>query len=629
MCRPEILFGIEEPLEESVHNRDIVLKGWCFRRDGGPIEGIRAQIGKKVFKGRRKQRRVEVAHRHPEFPAADRSGFTIELTLPRGRSTVVLSYRNETKEWVEFGRVALRAPWVTLPWVEQPSDTYADWIRRNDTLTDEDTTLIRQHIESFARTPLISVVAADDADLSGQLYPHWQIVPTIADANGELVICLESGDTLSPLALYLLVNEFLVHPDAKVFYSDFDRIDQEGTRHDPYFKPDWNPDLLRSQNYLRHFIACSRALWEECGQPAEPWDLALRTTERISADRIRHIPWILYHRRADAPEESAQTGRIAVQSHLNRTHCEAIAEAVNGGCVRVRYPLPNPPPNVSLIIPTRNRRDLLEECVASLLKHTDYPRFELIIVDNDSDDPESIAYLAELNERPNVQVIHYEGRFNYSAINNYAVSQCTGEVLGLVNNDIEATDPYWLREMVSHAVRPGIGAVGAKLFYPDGTIQHAGVYVGCRGTAAHLFCGAPADYRGPGNRAMLLQNMTAVTAACMIVRRDRYLEVGGLDEVDFEVSFNDVDFCLKLQAAGYRNVFTPYAALIHHESASRGRHKSGPRKKQGDSEGDKLYYKWRHFSLFDPAYNPNLTLEDQDYSPALRSRVVRPWRHED
>ncbi len=635
MSRPEVEYGILEPPDEMVRSRSILLKGWCFRRDHGPIEGVRAQIGKRIFKGRRKQRRVEVAHHFPEFPKADRSGFSIELELPRGRSRVRLFYRNETGVWIEFASVAFRRPWLQPTWSQSRSDEYQNWIRRNDTLSPEDVRLIRAHIEKFPVRPKFAIVIPEDGEmpastlssLQAQLYPHWELQRSLQINSFEAFVFVEPGDTLSPHALYLFANEMINHPDSCVFYSDFDHIDTKGRRAAPYFKPEWDPDLERSSNYIRFLTAYRQsAIKPHAAAHSASWDLSLRITETLDEDQIRHIPWILYHRYAFFPAEPIEAGVRAVQDHLDRLGIDARAEPTDSNAVRVRYALPDHPPLVSIIIPTKNRRELLEKCVTSLLDRTDYPKFELIIVDNGSDEADALAYLAKMNKLPNVRVLRYAGRFNYSAINNFAVKQSMGQVLALLNNDIEATRPDWLREMVAQALRPEVGAVGTKLLYPDGSIQHAGVYVGCRGTAAHLFCGLPGDHAGPGNRANLLQRMTAVTAACLVVRRDRYEEVGGLDESDFEVSFNDVDFCLKLYRAGYRNIFTPYATMIHHESASRGKHRSGPSKKLGDLEGDRLYYKWRHFTLSDPAYNPNLTLEEQDYSPALRTRVERPWK---
>jgi GT2 family glycosyltransferase len=635
MSHPEIEYGILEPPDEIVRNRSTLLKGWCFRRDHGPIEGIRAQIDKRVFKGRRKQRRVEVADRFPDFPKADRSGFSIELELPRGRSYVRLFYRDETGTWIEFGSVALRRPWLQTPWSRSGNDEYQDWIRRNDTLSPEDIRLISAHIGRFSERPKFTVIIPGSgeipkptqASLRAQLYPDWEVQRSLEITSTDAFVFVEPGDTLSPHALYLIAYEMINYPDSSVFYSDFDHIDEKGSRCEPYFKPDWDPDLQRSSNYIQ-FVTAYR------GSALAPYsenfrgtrDLALRVTETLREDQIRHLPWILYHHTTTAAEAPIQSGAEAVQDQLNRLGFDAIAESTDSGVVRVRYALPDNPPLVSLIIPTRNRRELLEKCVVSLLDRTIYPSFELLIIDNGSDEADALEYLAKLNRRPNVRVLRYQGRFNYSAINNFAVKQSKGQVLALVNNDIEATTPDWLGEMVALALRPDVGAVGAKLLYPDGSIQHAGVYVGCRGTAAHLFCGLPGNHGGPGNRANLLQRMTAVTAACLVVQRERYEEVGGLDETDFEVSFNDVDFCLKLYQAGYRNIFTPYATLIHHESASRGKHRSGPSKQLGDLEGDRLYYKWRHFTLSDPAYNPNLTLEEQDYSPALHSRVQAPWK---
>src|SRR5690606_41178931 len=246
---------------------------------------------------------------------------------------------------------------------------------------------------------------------------------------------------------------------------------------------------------------------------------------------------------------------------------------------------------MSLLTPTRDRADLLHTCVESLPARTDYPAFEVVVIDNGSSEPDALAYLAQLHDRDGVRVLRYDAPFNYSAINNWAAAQCTGEVIGLVNNDIEVISRDWLREMVSHAVRPEIGAVGAMLYYPDDRIQHAGVVLGIHGVAAHVYSGMPRGYPGHGGRARVAQQLSAVTGACLVVRREAYERVGGLDE-SLQVAFNDIDFCLRLRQAGYRNLWTPFAELHHHESASRGTEDSPGKRARFAGEVEAMLRRW-------------------------------------
>jgi len=288
--------------------------------------------------------------------------------------------------------------------------------------------------------------------------------------------------------------------------------------------------------------------------------------------------------------------------------------------------VPSAAPLVSLIIPTRNALQLVRQAVRSILATTDYPSYEIVIVDNGSDDPEALAYLAQVSrEDPRVRVMPCGEPFNYSAINNRAVREARGEIVGLLNNDVEAIDPGWLTEMVSHAVRPGIGAVGAMLYYPLNTIQHAGVILGLGGVAGHPFKEFPRGDQGQKNRLRLVQNYSAVTAACLLIRKDRFQEVGGLNEKYLSIAFNDVDLCCKLIKAGYRNLWTPYAEFYHHESATRGVEDTPEKKARFQSEIDYMMDTWADLLMSDPAYNPNLTLVGEDFSPAYLSRARKSW----
>jgi GT2 family glycosyltransferase len=283
---------------------------------------------------------------------------------------------------------------------------------------------------------------------------------------------------------------------------------------------------------------------------------------------------------------------------------------------------------VTLIIPTRNRFELLERCVESIYRKTTYPNFELIIVDNQSDETTTLNYLTELERDRGVKVLRYDAPFNFSAINNFAVRHVRGEIIGLMNNDLEIITPDWLNEMVGHATRPEIGAVGAKLYYPDNRIQHAGVILGLNGNpgvAGHRYEKRPHGYTGEASRAVLCQNLSAVTAACLLLRRHVFEEVGGFDEKNLTVAFNDVDLCLRIEEKGYRNLWTPYAELYHHESASRGLDDTPDNFERSEKECDYMRRRWGQLLAHDPAHNQNLALERGMFSLASPPRVTKPW----
>jgi len=314
---------------------------------------------------------------------------------------------------------------------------------------------------------------------------------------------------------------------------------------------------------------------------------------------------------------------------------------VPGDHWRIQYPVPEPAPLASLIIPTRNGLRFLQRCVDSILEKTTYQNYEIIVVDNGSDDPATLAYLKSLADGthghlrniraaaadnpkaiiPTARVLRYDAPFNYSAINNFAVKEAKGEIVGLLNNDLEVITPTWLDEMVAQAMRPGVGCVGAMLYYPNDTIQHAGCIVGLGGVAGHAFRDFARGTEGKFNRARLVQNYSAVTAACLLIKRSTYEQVGGLDEKNLKVAFNDVDFCLKVRAAGYRNLWTPFAELYHHESVSRGAEDTPEKHERFRLEVEHMLKRWPEEIKHDPAYNPNLTLELTDFTLGAPPRV--------
>ncbi|MEA3275431.1 MAG: glycosyltransferase [Pseudomonadota bacterium] len=444
-------------------------------------------------------------------------------------------------------------------------------------------------------------------------------------AKGDYVAFMDHDDLLPPHALYHVVREIREHPDAAVIYSDEDKITEHDQRFAHYFKPDYNPDLMLSHNMVCHLGVYRRSLLDELGgfrsefDGAQDYDLALRAIERAGPERVRHIPRILYHWRAvpqstasgaDAKPYALNAAIRAVTEHLERTGApgaEVRPSELIHGMLRVRYGLPEPAPLVSIIMPTRNGYDLISTCLESLFRKTEYGSYEVLVVDNQSDDPQTLDYLEGLDAEGRIRLLRYSKPFNYSAINNFAVKEARGDVLAFLNNDLEAISGDWLTEMVSHAVRPAIGAVGARLWYPNDTLQHGGVVLGLGGVAGHAMKHFRREDRGYNARAVLIQNYSAVTAACMVIERRAFDRVGGFDEVNLPVAFNDVDFCLRLREVGYRNLWTPYAELWHHESASRGPEDTLEKQRRFGKEIDYMRRRWGTTLDTDPAYNPNLT----------------------
>lgn len=459
-------------------------------------------------------------------------------------------------------------------------------------------------------------------------------------ARGEFIALLDHDDELAEHALYMVASALENNPHLDVIYSDEDRLDERGGRFTPYFKPDWNPDLFTSQNMISHLGVFRTELVRALGgfrtgfEGSQDWDLALRIIERVPPAHIHHIPFILYHWRTipgstslgvEAKPYAVQAARRALEEHLQRTGVRGLVEVVQRHYFRIRYALPADPPRVSVIIPTRNGLRLLERCLGSLRRLTDYPRYEILVIDNQSDDPAVVAYLRRLARDGVARVLRYDAPFNYAAINNFAVAEAAGEILCLLNNDTEIISPDWLTEMTSHALRPEIGAVGAMLYYPDDTLQHAGVILGLLGVAGHWHRGEPRGTRGYFCRTALVQNLSAVTAACMVLRKDVYLEVGGMDENNLAVAFNDVDFCLRIRAQGYQILWTPFAELYHHESVTRGNDLDPDKYPRFERECAYMKSRWGEILERDPAFNPNLRLDHVVPGLAPTPRVPKPW----
>ncbi len=579
--------------------------------------------------------------------------------------------------WVLRGRRAANGPTPQErhQFQSTPPDEYRRWMAAHEPTAAE---LDRQRKKAFPRTPVFSVVVpvynppaafleAMLASVAAQTYPHWQLCLADASsaphvrpileqfaaadprakvkflesnlgiagnsnaalelADGEFVCLLDHDDTLAPFALHELAEVVNADPAADFLYSDEDKLDPQGHRVDPHFKPDWSPETLRSRNYICHLTCLRRDLLTAIGggfrtgfDGSQDYDLVLRATER--ANKIVHIPQVLYHWRIH-PQSTAgnqaskmyafDNGRKAIAEHLERCGVDAtVHDGTVLGTYHVVYHL-RTQPLVSVIIPNKDHPDVLARCVDSLARAS-YANYELIVVENGSTDPKTLALYAELREQPHVRILEWAKPFNYAAVNNFAAAAANGELLLFLNNDIEAINPDWLEELVKIAVQPGVGAVGAKLLYADDTIQHAGIVVGMGGVAGHGHLNYPRAAAGHCQRLLFTQNVAAVTGACLIMPREVFRKIDGFDE-GFVLAFNDVDICLKVLTAGYRVVWTPDALLYHLESKTRGYEDTPEKQARFKRECDLFYSKWNDFlKAGDPYYSPHFRLDRHDYA---------------
>jgi O-antigen biosynthesis protein len=584
---------------------------------------------------------------------------------------------------------------VDEPAPPEDIEGYGAWVELYDTISDDDRSAMDAEIGNMARRPLISVMMPvyetpesylreAIESVRAQRYPNWELCiaddasssphiravldeyraidprikvcfrdenghisactnSALALATGDYIALLDADDLLPEHALYVVAAAIAEEPELDLLFSDEDKIDTEGRRFDPYFKSDWNPDLMLGQNMFSHLGVFRRSLVEAIGgcrlgyEGSQDHDLVLRASARTIPERIRHLPYILYHWRA-VPGSTAVTvenknyaveaARRAIGDYLAEQGTAAtVGPSSAPGYHRVHYPLPQMPPQVSLVIPLGARLEIVRTGLTGLLDRTDYRGLELVLLVNCGTGRDVHAYLEDLSGDSRVTIVTDDApNFSFSRLCNLGVAWARGEVIGLVNDDIEVIEPNWLGEMVGHALRPSVGAVGALLLYPDERIQHAGVVGGLGGVAGHMHVGLPHGDHGYFGRAALTQNLSAVTGACLVMRKSLYQEAGGLDEANLSIAFNDIDLCLRLRQRGYLIVWTPYARLIHHESASRGSDFAPAEIARFRRECAYMERRWGDVLADDPYYSPNHSLELPGFRLAFPPRVEKPWQ---
>jgi GT2 family glycosyltransferase len=551
--------------------------------------------------------------------------------------------------------------------------TYKNWIARYDTLSRAGRRRMAADIGLRAGPKISFIMAVSDGDqkssyttirsVQAQVYPRWQLclgvdvsiaeqlckdldalvgqndrirIARIEDpatwaskangalalASGDFVAPIDPGDALAEQALYWVAKELLACPQADLIFSDEDTIRGKATRLDPWFKSDWNPELMLSCNAFGRLGVYRRELVERLGRfrpafaGAEEYELVLRCARASNACRIRHIPRVLYHRGGEARSgptgsDYGEAGRRAITEHLAVQGIAAEVRRSRDCGYQVAYPIPSPNPQVSILVATTARPDLTEPCLRSLFERTSYSNWEVLLLVNKriQQSPERAALLQRFAERPNLRIIEYPDRpFNYSWVNNLGAAQASGDILCFLNDDTEVITAGWLEQLVARVSLPRVAAAGPMLYYPDGTIQHAGVVLGLGGVAGHACHREPRGTRGYFGRTCLEQQVSCVTAACMAIRAEVFRMLGGFDE-GLPLAYNDVDLCLRLRAAGWRIIWTPAAELMHHESASLGRHDAGTQAKQFARDVALMRQRWGSVLDADPFYNCNLSLE--------------------
>ena len=500
---------------------------------------------------------------------------------------------------------------------------YSEWRKKWVELDENERQKIKDYVDSLTCRPSFTLLLdandhTQDAlfktvkSVLAQLYPHWFLwiinagshdsnlerkIDELQDTRiklsnsfnseiGDWVIELTSGIELTENALFATALSTINKPIVEVVYSDHDHIDPSGEFCDPYMKPDWNPDLFAAMNYFGPLIACKRELWQKYSyERSDLYDFLLEVTENASSDQIFHISDVL----ASIPVAEDD-------KHLEPP------------CKRVSQPLPEPEPLVSILIPTRDNGQMLEKCLESLFNVTSYPNLEVVLVDHETSETKALKVIKEFENKENCRTINFSGSFNFAAMMNLAGNAAVGEVLVLLNNDVEVIDSGWLTELVSQVLRADVGVAGALLLFGDGTIQHAGVHPGLGGLMGHGHKHVSGDDPGYFNRLKAVHGVAAVTGACLAVEKSTWVELNGMNE-DLAVAYNDIDFCLKARKRGLRVIFTPFSILLHHESLTRGIDPSVEKNHRLRNELEVMKSNWGEFIYSDPAYSPNLSFD--------------------
>ena len=578
------------------------------------------------------------------------------------------------KKCIKVGFIKLKR-WIKGEKDPQYGD-YGDWIWANEVGNSE---LASQRKKTFEKNPKISVIVPmyntpekffkDLVDcMIKQTYKNWELCladgspkpnenfkkyiekdnriiykileenkgisgntnSAISMATGDYIALLDHDDILSEYALYEVVNCINKYPNVEFMYSDEDKIDEKGNRYDAYFKSDFAPDTLRSQNYICHFSVFKKELMDKLNgfrsdyDGAQDYDIFLRMSEITKPENIKHISRILYHWRvhkdstaklnSNAKNYAFVAGKKAIEDHLKRIGLDGeVSEGAVEGIYRVDYKVIGEP-KVSIVIPNKDGKDILKVCIDSVLEKTTYKNYEIIVVENNSETEEIFEYYKEIENNEKIKVVKYPNKgFNYSGIINYGVRESSGEYIVQLNNDTELITPNWLELMLGFAQRKDVGGVGVKLYYPDETIQHAGIIVGLGGIAGNRFKSIPKNGHAYFAKESMIENLSAVTAACMMNPRSVYDEVGFMNE-KLAVAFNDVDFCLKVREKGYLIVYNPYIEFWHYESKSRGQENTPAKIKRFQGEMETFANRWRDFlDEGDPYYNINLSLDTEVY----------------
>lgn len=518
-----------------------------------------------------------------------------------------------------------------------PSPDYQEWIVSCERVSPEGHSRLLKSVRAFAPRFVVWIdtcgMTASDGDVrlsqksatdqlgvSPELHVGDALDEPLHDSNCWIVR-IEPGVRLAPWALFWFALAIKHQPACRVWYGDNDVINDKGVRSSPRFKPDWSPELAMASAYVgRTFALHADVLRNVAGKwnVTGAYELLLAAAWHC-ANRVGHVPVILSH-------ESEQHVLLkpfpeVLKLFLSRIGVAAQVSSDSRSYLRVRYPVPSPAPLVSIVVPTRDRLDLLAPCITSVLDKTSWPHYQILIIDNQSSCDKTLAFMRHVASDERVKVLKYDRPFNYSAINNFAVANACGDVICLLNNDTEVVSPDWLDEMVSRLYQDNVGVVGARLLFENGCVQHAGDVLGPGGCAAHLHGAIEGEDPGYMDRAMLPQELSAVTAACMVTHKHLYKQLGGLDEKHLPVAFNDVDYCLRVREAGYRVLYTPYAELYHFESVSRGKDESPEKIARAKGEAEYMRKRWAHIIERDPFYNLNLNYSQPDFQLGRMPRM--------